>query len=300
MEHGEGSMRPQEEEEPPAEQTQPQPSSTAAAAARMETQGAAPPSANQRPSNKDQLRGRLHKIHTQLKRALEENTEQNSSQKFLQAALSLTEVQLHRLKKRRPRSSSGEAAASTPAPSHPPDPATAAQPASPQQPPTAPSPPSPRSPPAEPAQATPQTDNSTRAKLSKRLLTQLRDLHRAQPAIRIYRETEPFSIRAFRAHASPANLARLEELANPRSGPTLTTDNSPHRLCAASWAHHNARTALALRIATLQAAPPMQPPIRALPPHISSGSEKSSASETEEEEEEGYEEPQPPLDFPFP
>ena len=247
----------------------------------METQGAAPPSANQRPSNKDQLRGRLHKIHTQLKRALEENTEQNSSQKFLQAALSLTEVQLHRQKKRRPRSPSDEAAASTPAQSHQADPATAAQPASPRQPPTAPSP----------------TDNSTRAKLSKRLLTQLRDLHRAQPAIRIYSETEPFSIRAVRAHASPANLARLEELANPRSGPTLTTDNSPHQLCAASWAHHNAQTELALRIATAPAAPTMQLPFRALPPDISSGSEQASASATETEATEEHADHWPPLDL---
>ena len=140
---------------------------------------------------------------------------------------------------------------------------------------------------------------STRSKLSKRLLCQLRDLHFAQPAMRIYRETRPMPIRAFRDHVSPASLARMEELADPRSGPTLTTDNSPQRLHAASWAHHNARTALALRIASLQAAPPTQPSIRALPSHISSGSEISSASGAEEEAKEDHEELQPPLGFPF-
>ena len=137
-------------------------------------------------------------------------------------------------------------------------------------------------------------------KLSKRLLCDLRDLHLAQPAIRTYRGTRPLSIRAFRAHASPTRLARMEELANPRSRPTLTTDSSPHRLCAASWAHHNARTALAQHFATLPAAPPTQPPIRALPPHTSSGSEQEEEEEKEEEEEEEvHEEPQSPPDIPF-
>ena len=94
----------------------------------------------------------------------------------------------------------------------------------------------------------------------------------------------------------------MEELVNPRSRPTLTTNNTPHRLCAACWTHHNSLTAPALYFATLPAAPPTTPPIRALPPHYSSGSgEKEEGKEKkEEEEEEVHEEPQSPPDIPFP
>ena len=152
-------------------------------------------------------------------------------------------------------------------------------------------PPSP-APNQSPAHTVARGPPSTRLKLSKRLLCDLRDLHIAQPAMRIYRDTQPFTIRAFRAHISPTHLARMEELAS-RSSP-IHTVSSPHQLCAASRAHHSASTTLAHRIATLPVAPPTQPPIRALPPHIASGSEK------EEEEEEALEEPQPPPDILLP